>query len=99
MVFKSLTVVNWRSEGCDATFRCLGGVVTRGSGILRSFGAVGRRSLSSSSGALVVYYLEASVWERSLGMVAEGSVGCSATFGLVDVVLGGLGVFARCSVG
>jgi hypothetical protein len=30
-------------------------------------------------------------------MVAEGSVGCSATCGLVDVVLGCLGVLARCS--
>jgi hypothetical protein len=67
MVFKSLPVVNWRSEDCDVTFRCLSG------------------------GG----YLEASVLERSLGMLAEGNVGCSATCGLVDVLLGSLGVLAR----
>jgi hypothetical protein len=42
LIFKSLPVVNWRSEGCDVKFRCLGGVVARGSGKLGSFGGVGR---------------------------------------------------------
>ncbi len=61
-------------------FRFLGSVVTRGRVGLRSFGVVGRSSVSSG----IILRCLGSVVLGGLGVEARGNVGCS-------VILGGLG--------